>query len=279
MTKLTIGICVYDDYDGAYFTLQSIRFHNPDILHRLEFVIINNNPKSKRGKALYKFKDWIKEPLTYVEVTDYASPFLKGKIFELANTEYVLVMDCHVLLAPGCLKKLLDFYDKGQDKGNLLQGPLIYDDLANVSTHFDLNIWGSHMWGQWAYDARGGNPNGKPFEIEATGMGLFSTRKDSWLGFNPKFRGFGGEEGYIHKKYKMHGKKTLCLPFLRWVHRFERPDGLPYPNDLKDRFRNYMIGFQETKLDTNIVVKQFKDVIPADFITEVKRELGIKTST
>ena len=73
----------------------------------------------------------------------------------------------------------------------------------------------------------------------------------------------------------MYGKKTLCLPFLRWVHRFERPDGLPYPNDLKDRFRNYMIGFQETKLDTNIVVKQFKDVIPADFITEVKRELAI----
>ena len=278
MSKLTVGICVYDDYDGAYFTLQSIRFHNRDIIDRLEFVIINNNPKSEKGKALHTLTDWIKEPVTYVEVTEYTSPFLKGKVFELANTDYVLVMDCHVLLATGCLKKLLNFYDKGLDKGNLLSGPLVYDDFENISTHFDLSKWGSHMWGSWALDPRGLDPNNKPFEIDAMGMGLFSCRKDSWLGFNPKFRGFGGEEGYIHKKYKMNGKKTLCLPFMRWLHRFERPDGVPYHNDLKDRFRNYMIGFQETKQDTNIVVEQFKDVIPMSYIHEVRRELGIKSS-
>ena len=278
MSKLTVGICVYDDYDGAYFTLQSIRFHNRDIIDRLEFVIINNNPKSEKGKALHTLTDWIKEPVTYVEVTEYTSPFLKGKVFELANTDYVLVMDCHVLLATGCLKKLLNFYDKGLDKGNLLSGPLVYDDFENISTHFDLSKWGSHMWGSWALDPRGLDPNNKPFEIDAMGMGLFSCRKDSWWGFNPKFRGFGGEEGYIHKKYKMNGKKTLCLPFMRWLHRFERPDGVPYHNDLKDRFRNYMIGFQETKQDTNIVVEQFKDVIPMSYIHEVRRELGIKSS-
>ena len=275
MSKLTVGICVYDDYDGAYFTLQSIRFHNRDIIDRLEFVIINNNPKSEKGKALHTLTDWIKEPVTYVEVTEYTSPFLKGKVFELANTDYVLVMDCHVLLATGCLKKLLNFYDKGLDKGNLLSGPLVYDDFVNISTHFDLSKWGSHMWGSWALDPRGLDPNNKPFEIDAMGMGLFSCRKDSWLGFNPKFRGFGGEEGYIHKKYKMNGKKTLCLPFMRWLHRFERPDGVPYHNDLKDRFRNYMIGFQETKQDTNIVVEQFKDVIPMSYIHEIKKELNI----
>tara|TARA_R100001163_G_C5060886_1_gene197758 strand:- start:1520 stop:2356 length:837 start_codon:yes stop_codon:yes gene_type:complete len=275
MSKLTVGICVYDDYDGAYFTLQSIRFHNRDIIDRLEFVIINNNPKSEKGKALHTLTDWIKEPVTYVEVTEYTSPFLKGKVFELANTDYVLVMDCHVLLATGCLKKLLNFYDKGLDKGNLLSGPLVYDDFENISTHFDLSKWGSHMWGSWALDPRGLDPNNKPFEIDAMGMGLFSCRKDSWLGFNPKFRGFGGEEGYIHKKYKMNGKKTLCLPFMRWLHRFERPDGVPYHNDLKDRFRNYMIGFQETKQDTNIVVEQFKDVIPMSYIHEIKKELNI----
>ena len=144
-----------------------------------------------------------------------------------------------------------------------------------ISTHFDLSKWGSHMWGSWALDPRGLDPSNKPFEIDAMGMGLFSCRKDSWLGFNPKFRGFGGEEGYIHKKYKMNGKKTLCLPFMRWLHRFERPDGVPYHNDLKDRFRNYMIGFQETKQDTNIVVEQFKDVIPMSYIHEIKKELNI----
>ena len=50
MNKITIGTCVYDDYDGVYFTIQSIRLNNPDLLDRIEFVIINNNPKSSRKR-------------------------------------------------------------------------------------------------------------------------------------------------------------------------------------------------------------------------------------
>ena len=273
--KLTIGICVYDDYDGAYFTLQSARLHNRDILDRLEFVIINNNPNSNQGKALYNFKNWIKEPTTYIEYDNFQSTALRSKIFDLANTEYALVMDCHVLLENGALKKLLDYYDSGKDEGNLLHGPLLYDDLKSYSTHFNLSKWGAHMWGEWAVDTRGQHKDDEPFEIEAQGLGLFTCRKDSWLGFNPNFRGFGGEEGYIHEKYRKYGKKVMCLPFLRWNHRFDRPDGVPYRNDLKDRFRNYMIGHQEVGLDTNIVIDQFKDRIPQDFIQEVKNELKI----
>ena len=41
-------------------------------------------------------------------------------------------------------------------------------------------------------------------------------------------------------------------------------------------FRNYMIGHDEVSLDTNLVIEQFKDVIPADYIEEVKSELNIK---
>ena len=263
MTKLTVGICVYDDYDGAYFTLQSLRLHNRNIIDRLEFVIINNNPTSAQGKALHSYKNWIKEPVTYIEYDNFSSTALRDKVFGLANTEYVLVMDCHVLVANGALERLLEYYDEGKDKGNLLHGPLIYDDLQGYSTHFDLNVWGSHMWGQWGCDSRGESKDSKPFEIEAMGLGLFTCRKDSWLGFNDKFRGFGGEEGYIHEKYRQAGKKVMC-------------NGVPYHNDLKDRFRNYMIGHQEIKKDTNIVVDQFKDVIPMSYIQEVKNELNIK---
>jgi hypothetical protein len=49
--------------------------------------------------------------------------------------------------------------------------------------------------------------------IPAQGMGVFACRKNNWLGFNPKFRGFGGEEGYIHEKYRKNGKQVICLPF------------------------------------------------------------------
>ena len=96
MKKLTIGTCVYDDFDGLYFTIQSIRLQNPEILDRLEFVVINNNPVSDQGKEIRTFLDLINEPVTYLEFSKYNSPFLKGKIFDLAETEYVLVLDCHV---------------------------------------------------------------------------------------------------------------------------------------------------------------------------------------
>tara|TARA_R100000664_G_scaffold26321_1_gene36483 strand:+ start:2548 stop:3378 length:831 start_codon:yes stop_codon:yes gene_type:complete len=275
MSKLTIGLCVYDDFDGAYFTIQSLRMHHSEVLDRLEFVIINNHPGSPHGKALYDLRGWVKEPLTYVEFSAYSSTALRDKIFSLANTEYVLVMDCHVLLETGAIEKLLNFYDNGLDNGNLLQGPLLYDDLRSVSTHFNLDKWGGDMWGAWDVDPRGENKDDEPFEIPAQGLGLFTCRKDSWLGFNPKFRGFGGEEGYIHTKYKNHGKKTLCLPFLRWLHRFQRPNGVPFRLDLRDRFRNYMIGFQEIGKDTNEVIENFKKKIPPHIIEKVKKELDI----
>tara|TARA_R100000008_G_C3580217_1_gene167986 strand:+ start:443 stop:1273 length:831 start_codon:yes stop_codon:yes gene_type:complete len=273
--KITIGMCVYDDYDGVYFTLQSIRLNHPEILDRVEFIILNNNPTSLQGMEIPKLIRQTKEPITYLEFTKYNSPFLKSKIFDLADTDYVLVVDCHVLIEPGALKRLLDFYDAGKDDGNLLQGPLLYDDLKNISTHFDLSEWSTDMWGTWSTDKRGLNKNNEPFEIPAQGMGVFTCRKDSWLGFNKKFRGFGGEEGYIHCKYRRAGKKTLCLPFLRWLHRFNRPEGAKFTPSLEDRFRNYMIGFQEIGRDTSEIIERFEDRLSTEIISNVKKELKI----
>jgi len=275
VTKLTIGTCVYDDYEGLYFTIQSLRLHHKEILDRVEFVIINNNPKSAQGKEIRNFIEWIKQPVTYVEFDAYSSTSLRHKIFGLANTEYVLVLDCHVLLDPGCLKKLLDYYDAGEDQGNLLQGPLMYDDMENVCTHFNLDKWGGEMWGVWDTDKRGVDADAEPFEIPAQGLGVFTCRRDSWLGFNRSFRGFGGEEGYIHEKYRKAGRRTLCLPFLRWLHRFGRPLGVPFKPTREDRFRNYMIGFQEIGKDTNEIIDRFKDTVSKQHIKDVKEELGL----
>jgi len=275
MRKLTIGMATYDDYDGVYFTIQTIRMFHKEILNDIEFIIVDNNPSGTHSKAIRNLVDWVKEPIQYLPFTNYKSTIIRNKVFELSDTPYVMCLDCHVLLEPGSIKKLIDFYDAGKDKGNLLQGPLVYDDFNNISTHFDINVWRSHMWGIWATDERGKDMNAKPFEIPAQGMGLFSCRKDSWLGFNKEFRGFGGEEGYIHEKYRKSGKKVLCLPFLRWLHRFNRPLGVPYVNDYKDRFRNYMIGFTELGLDTTELRDHFKDVIPAAYVAEIEAELNI----
>lgn len=265
---------MYDDYDGVYFSIQSLRMNHPEVLDRLEFVIINNNPKSKHGKAIHKFKNWIQEPVQYLEFDGFSSTAIRNKVFEIAETDYVLCMDSHVLIVPGALKKLINFYDTNQDDGNLLQGPLLYDDLKSISTHFNL-IWRDYMYGVWGTDPRGTDPKSAPFEIAAQGLGLFSCRKENWLGFSKLFRGFGGEEGYIHEKYRKAGKKTLCLPFLQWVHRFDRPDGVPYRLQMEDRFRNYMIGFKEVYSDVTPVLEQFSGIINSDVITAVKKELNI----
>lgn len=268
MKKLTIGLATYDDYNGVYFTVQAIRMYHPEVLDDIEFVIVDNNPDSSHGKETKKFTSSVTQPIQYVPFNEYKSSFVKGKIFDYANTPYVLGIDGHILLEPGSIKRLIDFYEQCKDEGNFLQGPLVYDDLKHVSTHFDL-IWRGQMWGVWGTDPQGLNKDNPPFEIPAQGMGLYSCRKDSWLGFNPRFRGFGGEEGYIHEKYRKAGKKTLCVPFLRWMHRFGRPDGVKYPLTLEFKIRNYLIGYTELNMDTKPIYDHFKEFMTIEKIAEI----------
>ena len=123
--KLTIGMCVYDDFHGTYFSIQSIRLYHPEVLKDIEFLVIDNNPNSKQGKELKKF---FKESLpsgTYVPFDEYTGCGVRTKLFELANAPAVLCMDCHVLLVPGSLKRLIDYYDANPETKDLLHGPLL----------------------------------------------------------------------------------------------------------------------------------------------------------
>ena len=256
--KLTIGMCTYDDFDGTYFTIQSIRMYHSEVLDDIEFVVIDNNPDSKQGKELKEFLEDKVSNSTYIPFTEYTGCGLRSKLFEYANAPAVLCIDCHVLLESGSLKKLIEYYDENAETKDLLQGPLVWEKLNTISTHFD-KTWRASMWGTWqTHKTLGKNPDEEPFEIPAMGLGLFSCRKDAWLGFNEHFREFGGEEVYIHEKFRQHGRKTLCLPFLRWVHRFYRPGGPPYKLSNKSRIRNYLIGHMELKIPLDEMIEHFE---------------------
>ncbi len=95
------------------------------------------------------------------------------------------------------------------------------------------------------------------FEVPGQGLGVFSCLKKSWPGFNPNFRGFGGEELYIHDKVRRHGGKALILPQLKWWHRFGRPDGAKYPNTVWGKVRNYVLGHLELGHDTTPIYDHF----------------------
>jgi hypothetical protein len=99
------------------------------------------------------------------------------------------------------------------------------------------------------------------------GLGLFGCRRAAWPGLNPAFRGFGGEEGYLHAKFRRNGGRTLCLPFLRWMHRFARPLGTRYPNRWDDRIRNYLIGFRELNLPTADLEQHYREFLGASGVS------------
>ena len=75
---------------------------------------------------------------------------------------------------------------------DLLQGPMLYDDLRKIATHMEPR-WRAGMYGTWAEDARGADPLSSGFEIPLHGLGLFACGREAWPTFNRMFRGFGGE--------------------------------------------------------------------------------------
>ena len=257
--RLTIGMATYDDYDGVYFSLQALRLYHPEIVDETEFIVVDNHPSGSCADALKALEHHIPN-YRYVPESVRSGTAVKGRVFEEAAGEFVLCMDCHVFVVPGAMARLLRYFSENPATPDLLQGPLLRDDLKGVSTHFRPE-WSSGMFGVWDDNGLAADPDAPPFEIPMQGMGLFACRRSAWLGFNEAFRGFGGEEGYIHEKFRRAGARTLCLPFLRWVHRFNRPMGLPYRNILEDRIWNYLVGFREFDLPTTEMEEHFRRLI------------------
>ena len=272
MKKLTIGFSIYDDYDGIFFTIQSLRMHHD--LSDVEFIVIDNNPHSSQGKETKKFvENDVKGK--YIPYTEKQSSFTKYEAIKHAGGKYYLGLDCHVLLMPNSISSLLKYFEEHVDCKDLIQGPLIYDDLVSISTHFKP-VWSGGMYGTWDTDDR--YKEGKPFEIPMNGMGLFAFETTNWPGINQNFKGFGGEEWYIQEKFRNNGGKCVCLPQLKWLHRFNRPLGIPYVNTWEDRVWNYHLGWWELYNDVNhplirSIDEHFKDYISVQSIEQIFEDI------
>ncbi len=257
--KLTIGMATYDDFHGVYFTIMSIILYHRAALPDIEIVVIDNNPDSSHGEAVAKFCRQT-GLVRYIPAAEYKGTTIKERVFAEARGEFVLCVDCHVFLHDGAVGRLLEYCADNPDSIDLLHGPLCYDNIQHISSHMEKR-WNKGFFGVWGTDPRAKNGDGEPFDIPLQGMGLFACRKAAWLGFNRKFRGFGGEEGYIHEKFRQKGGRILCLPFLYWSHRFGRPGGAQYVNRWEDRIRNYLIGWDELGMPTTELLDHFSDHI------------------
>ena len=276
-SRLTIGMAVYDDFDGLYFTIQSLRLYHASFLDRLDFLVIDNHPSSTEARACSAFLATIPNA-SYVPFTEFQGTACRDVIFRLAKTSWVLCMDAHLLLAPGALQALFTVIDQNPGARDLLQGPLLHDDGERRFAYFEPQ-WQEGMYGYWSKDVRTAQIEGPPFEIPMQGLGLFACRKDAWPGFNPRFRGFGGEEGYIHEKFRQRGQKVYCLPACQWMHRFQRPHGVNYRNRWQDRVRNYYLGFMELGLNPKAMETHFNQLLGMDTWTELKQEILLELSS
>jgi hypothetical protein len=98
------------------------------------------------------------------------------------------------------------------------------------------------------------------FEIPGMGLGMFAVWRTNWLGFPAEMRGFGGGELHLHEQYRRRGGRAVCLPRATWWHLFHRatPDGkVPYPLQLWDKVRNYVIWRRHLDLPLDPVHQHF----------------------
>lgn len=271
--RLTVGMAMVDDFDGVYFTVRSLALHHPELLGQLEILVIDNRPRladhgpvpevsapsetpSQRVRNLMSMVPGGRY-IPWDERQGTAAP--RDQVFRQARGDVVICVDSHVLIAGGALRQTLEWLDEHPDWHGLFQGPLEYDN-GSLSTH-QTRTWGAGMLGQWAYDDR--YQDGEPFPIPLQGLGLFGCRRTDWLGFNPWFREFGGEEGYLHDKYRAAGLPVMCLPWLRWAHRFAATgQHARYPSSMRQRILNYVHARAELNQDLDDVHAHFYGVDP-----------------
>lgn len=266
-------MATYDDFDGVYFTTQALRMYH-DILKNIDYeiLIIDNNPDGKHGESVKNMVSWMHGNCKYIPYSSKTSTAIRNEIFRNSSGKYTVSIDCHVFIKNGGLDALLHYYENNPDCKDIIQGPMIYDDQTSYSTQFDP-MWRGDMFGVWGTNKQA-HDTGEPFEIPMMGLGLFSCETKNWLGFNEHFKGFGGEEGYIHEKFRRNGGKAICLPKLEWLHRFNRPEGVKYRLVLEDRIWNYLVGWLEiTKNPNDIMVlsayNYFRNRIPKESLDNI----------
>src|SRR5262249_38090255 len=109
--RLTVGMACYDDFNGVYFTIQSLRMYHPEVIDDLEFLVVDNHPDGADGQTVRDLvTNWLPNARYVPAPKAVGTSAPRDLLFRLAEGEAVLCLDCHVLLAPGSVRRLLDFY-------------------------------------------------------------------------------------------------------------------------------------------------------------------------
>lgn len=238
--KLTISMATYDDYDGCFFSISSLRLHHPVHLYDTEFLVIDNNPGSAHSNQLKHLASHV-DCIRIVEQPYRQSSFVKYGALSLAKGDVILGIDCHVLFECGAIKKMMDYFEAHPHTKNMLTGPLIHDGMKECFTHMDP-IWSGHDFGTWGQNKEG-LKSGQPFEVPMQGMACFALLRENAPNIPvSSFAGFGAEEWFVAETVRQNGGKVVCHPEMGWIHRFDWPKRT-FAVRAEDRLFNYFTGW------------------------------------
>lgn len=162
--RLTIGMAHHSDYDGVYFSIQAIRAYHS--AREVELIVVDNSPYNEHGRAVADLvTNWARgRYIAMPENVGTTQP--RERIFREASADYVVCMDCHVLLVKDAVDALLAHYEAHPESQDIINGPMFYDDGRNLTTHFNEE-WRSEMLGTWglAWDCECGRLRFSPVHV------------------------------------------------------------------------------------------------------------------
>lgn len=278
--KLTIAIPLREDWYGFWATWHGLvhQVRAAGLQDHVELIVIDQSPEHEDAQMVKQTVNtvaakWEVDPFhravnrggpieaRYLPMTEIMGT-AAAKQFSVhsARGEWVLVLDSHILLDERAIARVYNWLRKPANRhsDDLYHGVLLYDNHREFFTQ--LEIWNEDgsprigddgVFGQWATDPRGRTADQKPFEIPASGGWAILARRQAFLqvGFHPLMRGFGGEEGFVAERWRRAGRKVMCHPAIRGVHRFGRRNGDQYTVTFGEKLRNHVIGWLDLGFD------------------------------
>ena len=239
--SISLVMACFDDPVGVAWTLQTRPVGFSEVL------VVDNNPDSPLGKKTAEICD--KAGVKYIKFpTPKGTSAPRDFAIKSAESDWVVCTDSHCMI--GTLPDVRELDTKN------IYHPVQVGERGTAIGHSWKDVFRGGMQGVWTGEIQSG-------EIFASGLGCFLVHKAFWLGFHPLATEFGGEECYIHEKYRRSGGKAILLDNWEYWHCYTRIN-TPYPASGYARVRNYVLNFTELGWPLDRLHKYFVQGIPED---------------
>lgn len=250
MPALTIGVIHHGRLKSLAATIKALRRDHD--LSDTELLVMDTKPSKKTRK-------WVKRQrgVRYAANDRGQKSSALDALFELANGDVVLVLQDPVRLRHGALRALRAHFERHPESRELVHGPLMSGKRV-LATHSNP-YWRRNTWGSRSRDMRGRLTDGEPFSIPMQESGVFSCKRSAWPGMAPRWRGYGGEAGFMQGRFRREGAQVVCLPGLRWERITPVKPVFPRSRAATKVLRNHLAGAADLDLDTHYITLRHRD--------------------